>query len=71
VIRATRGVIGPLRVATGFALGRQVGVGHGRDLALHLVEDQQAVGQHPAAIGGASAGLACTGTLGSIQRISS
>ena len=28
----------------------QIGVGHCGDLALHLVEHQQAVGQHPAAI---------------------
>ena len=45
------GVVGPLGIAAGFTAGREVGVGHGRDLAFHLVEDQEAVGQHPAAIG--------------------
>ena len=45
------GVVGPLGIPSGFTASREVGVGHGRDLAFHLVEDQQAVGQHPAAIG--------------------
>ena len=30
----------------------EVGIGHGGDLALHLIEHQQAVREHPAAIGG-------------------
>ena len=46
------GVVGPVGITGGFARCREVGVGHGRDLALDLVEDQQAVGQHPAAIWG-------------------
>ena len=38
--------VGSLRILA----ATQIGVGHRGDLALHLVEHQQAVGQHPAAI---------------------
>ena len=48
-----RGGIGGVRVqGPSVVVATEIGVGHGGDLALDLVKHQQAVGQHPAAIGG-------------------
>ena len=48
-----RGGIGGVRVqGPSVVVATEIGIGHRGDLALDLVKHQQAVGQHPAAIGG-------------------